>query len=78
MLSNWMKPPYKTFYSTIKGCNILEEEYSAFQKLLDQGKSKQEALHALRLPAKPKTGPENYQWLQQLWSKISGQLLLTF
>ena len=34
-----------------------------------QGKSKQEALHALRLPAKPKTGPENYQWLQQLWSE---------
>ena len=62
-------PPYETFYSTIKGCNVLEEEYSAFQKLLDQGKSKQEALHALRLPAKPKTGPENYQWLQQLWSE---------
>ena len=62
-------PPYETFYSTIKGCNVLEEEYAAFQKLLDQGKSKQEVLHALSLPAKPKTGPENYQWLQQLWSE---------
>ena len=60
-------PPYETFYSTIKNCNILEEEYASFQKLFDQGKSEQEALQSLRLPAKPKTGPENYQWLQQLW-----------
>ena len=60
-------PPYETFYSTIKGCNVLEDEHASFQKLLDQGKSEQEALQSLRLPAKPKTGPENYQWLQQLW-----------
>ena len=60
-------PPYETFYSIIKGCNVLKEEYVAFQKLLDQGKSEQEALRSLRLPAKPKTGNENYQWLQQLW-----------
>ena len=62
-------PPYENFYSVIKGCNVLEKEYVAFQKLLDQGKSKQEVLHSLRLPAKPKTGPENYQWLQQLWTE---------
>ena len=62
-------PPYETFYSTIKGCNVLEEDYATFQKLIDQGKSEQEALQALRLPSKPKTGPENYQWLQQLWDE---------
>ena len=62
-------PPYETFYSIIKHCNVLEEEYAAFQKLLDQGKSGQEVLQSLRLPAKPKPGPENYQWLQQLWSE---------
>ena len=60
-------PPYETFYSTIKNCNVLEEEQPAFQKLVSQGKSEQEALQAFRLPTKPKTGPENYQWLQQLW-----------
>ena len=59
-------PPYETFYSTIKGCNVLEEDYGTFQKLINQGKSQQEALQALRLPTKLKTGPENYQWLQQL------------
>ena len=50
-------------------CNILEEEHTVFQKLVDQGTSKQEALQALRLPTKPKTGSENYQWLQQLWTE---------
>ena len=59
-------PPYETFYSTIKNCNVLEEEYASFQKLFDQGKSEQEALQSPRLPTKPKTGPESYQWLQQL------------
>ena len=54
-------PPYETFYSTIKNCNVLEEDYATFQKLVDQGKSEQEALQTLRLAAKPNTGPENYQ-----------------
>ena len=62
-------PPYETFYSTIKGCNVLEEEQAAFQKLIDQGKSEQQALQILRLTFKPKTGLENYQWLQQLWAE---------
>ena len=60
-------PPYETFYSTIKNCNVLEEEHAAFQKLVDQGESLQEALQTLRLEAKPNT--ENYQWLQQLWTE---------
>ena len=54
-------PPHETFYSTIKGCNVLEEEHTAFQKVIDQGKSEQEALQILRLTSKSKTGPENYQ-----------------
>ena len=62
-------PPYGTFYSTIKGCNILEEEHTTFQKLIDQGKSEQEALQILRLTSKLKTGPKNYMWLQQLWTE---------
>ena len=53
-------PPYDTFYSTIKGCNILEEDYATFQKLIIQGKSEQEAFQILRLTSKPKTGPKNY------------------
>ena len=63
-------PPYETFYSTIKGYNnVLEEDYAAFQKLLDQRKSEQEAFQVLRLQGVPKTGPENYQWLNDLWNE---------
>ena len=62
-------PPYDTFYSTIKGCNALEEDYATFQKRVDQGKSQQEALHVLHLQEVPKTGPENYQWLNDLWNE---------
>ena len=61
--------PYDTFYSTIKGCNVLEEDYAIFKKLIIQGKSEKEALQILRLTFRPKTGPENYQWLQQLWDE---------
>ena len=60
-------PPYEAFYSSLKHCNVLEEEYDSFQKLLDQGKTEQEALQTLRLIEKPKTGPQNYDWLHQLW-----------
>ena len=71
MLINLMKllPPYETFYSTIKNCNVLEEEHAVFQKLIDQGESEEEALQTLRLPAKPNSGLENYWWLQQLWTE---------
>ena len=62
-------PLYETFYSTIKGCNVLQEDYATFQKLINQGKSEQEALQILCLTSKPKTSPENYQWLQQLWTE---------
>ena len=69
-------PAYETFYSTIKGCNVLEEEHAAFKKLLNQGKSEQEAYN-----------PLDYQQCQNLalkiisdfntyGLKISGQLLL--
>ena len=27
--------PYETFYSTIKNCNVLEEKYISFQKLIN-------------------------------------------
>ena len=37
----------------MKDCNLHEEEYASFQKVLDQGKTKQEALQILRLSEKP-------------------------
>ena len=40
-------PTYDTFYSAIKNCNVSEEEHAVFQKLVNQGKSKQKALQIL-------------------------------
>ena len=62
-------PPYETFYSAIKGCNVLEEEFNAYQKLRDRGKNEQEAFHALLLTEIPETGRENNKWLIDLWNK---------
>ena len=70
--------PYETFYSIIKGCDVLEEQYVTFQNLLDQAKSGQEALQCLRLLGKSKTSPENYQWLQHLWTENHGSTFACF
>ena len=67
LLINWTSLPYHHMMpSSVKRCNVLEEEHTTFQELIDQGKTKQEALQILHLTEVPKTGPENYQWLQQL------------
>ena len=73
-------PPYDTFYFNIEGCNILEEEHTAFQKLVNQGKSEQEALQTLRLEAKPNQtlGLKIISGFNSYGLKLSGQLLLIF
>ena len=66
-----MKPlyhPMKLFTRPSRTATSQKKNIS-FQKLVDQGKSEQEALQILRLTSKPKTGSENYQWLQQLWTE---------
>ena len=71
-------PLYDTFYSTIKGCNVLEEEQAAFQKLVNQEKSEQEALQILRLTSKQKLVLKITSGFNSSGLKISGQLLLIF
>ena len=48
-------PPYETFYLTIKNCNVLEEEHTAFQKLIKENPNKK---------------PSDYQQIQKLDPKI--------
>ncbi len=60
-------PEYKHFYSELKECNVLEEEYSQFTKLKEQMKSEEKAMKAMKLTVPPKTGPEKYAELQQIW-----------
>ena len=69
-------PPYETFYSTIKGSNVPEEDYATFQKLINQDKSEQEALQILRLTSKPKLALKITSGFINFGMKISGPLLL--
>ena len=78
MLDNTYLPPYADFWSSIKQCNVLEEEYNTYKKLLDQGKSQQEALETLRLREVPKTGPEFMHGCRNFGMKMDEQLFLTF
>ena len=51
-------PEYQDFYSTLKKCNVLNEEFEAYEKLSDPKPSQP-----------PKTGMENYQELQNIWER---------
>ena len=62
-------PSYNSFYSSLKGCNTLEMEYSSYNSLIRQGYLKDEALKKLQLKDVPKTGQENYAELLQVWIK---------
>ena len=59
--------PYEAFYWTIRNCNVLEEEHAAFQKLVDQGKSEQDASQT-----------ETISDFDSYGLKIIGHLLLIF
>lgn len=62
--------PYKTFYSDLKKINTLEEEYLKYQRLLDDGKSNEQALKVLKLKAPPPTGRDNYEFLQAKFKEL--------
>ena len=68
-----MKPhyhPMKLFIRLLKAAMSWKKGTMRFKNLLiKENPNKKLALQALRLPAKPNTGPENYQWLQQLWNE---------
>ena len=60
-------PPYDCFYSQLSQCNVLEKEYTQFQKLLSEGHSDANVLRMMKLSSQPKTGEENYEELQCMW-----------
>ncbi len=62
-------PAYEEFFSSLKDCNVLEDEYNQFTKLCEQLKSEEKALKAMKLVKPPKTGPEKYEELQKIWKE---------
>jgi hypothetical protein len=60
-------PPIDAFYSNLRSCNPLEEEYKQYQKLINSGNSMEASLKKLRLNQPPLTKEENYSYLQKMW-----------
>ena len=61
-------PPYDSFYSNLKSCNVLEEEYMTYIKNLKYN-TKSEVLKKMHIIDVPKTGIENYRDLENIWKE---------
>ena len=61
--------PYDVSYIKLRGCNPLEAEYKDYVNLLKSGLITEQADVKLILSKPPRTGIENYQYLQQIWKQ---------
>ena len=68
-LQNPELPPYDAFYSKLRSCNPLENEYTDYVNLLKSGLSSEQAVIKLKLSTPPPTGIENYHYLEQIWKQ---------
>ena len=59
-------PAYESFYSSLAQCNTLEEDYSAYKRLLELDHTESEALKLLQVVKPPLTGHEQYQHLVEI------------
>ena len=61
-------PPYDAFFSSLKNCNVLEEEYSRYKTFIEVDKfAENVALKKMNLKRKPLTGREIYRELCAIW-----------
>ena len=68
-LQNPERPPYDAFYSKLRSCKPLETEYTDYVNLLENGLSTEQAVIKLKLSKPPRTGIQNYHYLQQIWKQ---------
>ena len=71
-------PPYENFYSVIKGCNVLEEEYVAFQNFSTKENPNKKSYNPLDYQQNQKPVLKIIGGFNSYGLKISGQLLLIF
>ena len=64
-MQNTELPPYDTFYSKLRNCNLSEVEITDYVNLLKEGLT----IVKLKLLEPPPSGGEIYQNLQQLWKQ---------
>ena len=71
-------PPYETFYSIIKNCNVLEEEYASFQSFSTKENPNKKSYNPLDYQQNQKPVLKIISGFNNYGLKISGQLLLIF
>jgi len=69
-------PNYDSFYSSLKGMNLLEEDELNFEKMISSGLSEDAAIN--RLGGKYETGEERYNLLEKLWVSNNMKTLKDF
>ncbi|XP_033729182.1 uncharacterized protein LOC117318295 isoform X1 [Pecten maximus] len=62
-------PPYDSFYTELKQCNVLEEELNAYNALLIDGFNHSEACKQMNIHQKPLSGEEKYEELELVWAR---------
>ncbi len=61
-------PKYDDFYSSLKQCNVLEEEFLQYSNLMKKHKNdRKKVLKMMKLSDPPKTGCEKYIEVQNIW-----------
>jgi hypothetical protein len=63
-------PAFDSFFSSLKGVNVLDQEYQEFVNLIqNEGLNQIDALNKMKLDAPPQTGIQKYEDLQNLWNR---------
>lgn len=63
-------PPYEAFYSSLKNCNVLNEEHARYLRLVNEEKYPvSSALKKMNIKRPPLTGQENYEQLCRIWEE---------
>ena len=68
-MQNTELPPYDPFYSKLRGCNPIEAKYREYVNWVKSGMTAEQAVEKLKLSETPRTGVENYQYLQKIWKR---------
>ena len=58
-MNNSELPPYDAFFNKLRNVNLLQKDYSDYQKLLSCGLKTEEALSKMQLSKPPPSGEEN-------------------
>ena len=77
-LSLYHLPPFEFFYSKLRNCYSLENEYLDYDKPVQTGLSQESAMQKLRITCRLLTVEQNYAFLVELWEREKMTLFKDF